>query len=383
MMKSPLLDSMQEAFKLVKAGQLGEATATIQRALGGKASAKDDTIIEGEVLHKTHTQAPPQQPATPTLTPSTEPKHGANKLNHLFKTFAKTSTVTPQPIPNNAQFITKTFSNQYGSRDYKLYIPSTYGSKPVPLVIMLHGCTQSSDDFANGTQMNALAEQHQVLIAYPEQSAQANAQRCWSWFKPQDQTHNQGEPSIIAGITQAIMSEYQVDKKRVYIAGLSAGGAMSAIMAALYPDLYSAVGIHSGLAFGSAHDLPSALMAMNLGAKPIHKPNQFVPLIIFQGDLDKTVSLRNAETLFEQAKTLYQQRDEYFELTTQDYHPSNSHAYTRTVLKNSKERHELEYWTIHGAGHAWSGGDRSGSYTDPKGPNASWEMLRFFLHHTL
>ncbi|WP_020558383.1 extracellular catalytic domain type 1 short-chain-length polyhydroxyalkanoate depolymerase [Thiofilum flexile] len=369
-MKSPLLASMQETIKLVKAGQWGEATQSLQRALGTKTTARSQT----------------EQSATPDETPPSESPSNLGALGSLFKAFQDSfKPVPPPPIPSQAQFITKTFSNEYGSRDYKLYIPSSYKTKALPLVVMLHGCTQSSDDFANGTQMNALAEQYQLLIAYPEQSAQANVQRCWNWFKPQDQTHNQGEPSLIAGITQAIMADYRVDKKRVYIAGISAGGAMSAIMAALYPDLYSAVGIHSGLAFGSAQSFSSALMAMNLGIKPIHQPSHFVPLIIFQGDQDKTVAARNADILFEQAKTLYQQQHENasFKLCTQEHSPTDSHPYTCTIIENSQGIHEIEYWKIHGAGHAWSGGDSSGSYTDPKGPDASQEIVRFFLRHAL
>lgn len=341
-MKSPVLASLQEALKLVKAGELGKASETIQQAFKANHNIKTPPPFEGF------------RPRTP------EPESPTS------------------PIPPYARFIIKTFTNQYGSRDYKLYIPSTYQDQPLPLIIMLHGCTQNPDDFALGTQMNQLAEQKGLLVAYPQQPQGANPNRCWNWFRPQDQHKNEGEPSIIAGLTQAIMNEYLVKGQQVYIAGISAGGAMAAILAARYPELYRAVGVHSGLGMGSAQDLPSALMAMGCGSKP-EALKQFVPTIIFHGDFDKTVALKNGEYLFEQAKKAYQLKDEYFELKTQTQNPTNSHAYTRTTLQNSKGVSQIEYWVIQGAGHAWAGGNKQGSYTDPKGPNASWEMVRFFL----
>lgn len=365
-MKSPLFASMQEALKKVKAGHLTDAATTLQQAFREKSKV-----------------AP-----TETTPPSPTPHAGLGQIFervqeqlNAFQQRSSTVQVTPHQaadLPPNARFLTKTFSNQYGSRQYKLYIPSTYQDQPLPLIIMLHGCTQNPDDFALGTQMNELAEQHSLLIAYPEQPQSANPNRCWNWFKPQDQLAQEGEPSILAGITQTIMNEYLVKGQQVFIAGISAGGAMAAIMAARYPKLYRGVGIHSGLGLGSAHDLPSALIAMNRGNRP-EGLQHFIPTIIFQGTQDKTVSPKNAEYLFEQAKTAFQQQTEHFELNTQRQQPQHSHAYTQTNLKNTQAINQIEYWQIEGLGHAWSGGDKSGSYTDPQGPKASAEMLRFFL----
>ena len=267
------------------------------------------------------------------------------------------------------------FANAAGSRDYKLYVPSSYvgqPAQPVPLVVMLHGCTQDPDDFAKGTQMNVLAEETGCLVVYPAQSRQANASRCWNWFNNVDQQRDQGEPSIIAGITRKIMDEYAIDRTQVYVAGLSAGGAMATIMGTLYPDLYAAVGVHSGLPFASAHDLPSALAAMKGDFKRQHIPGKPIPIIVFHGDQDKTVHPVNGDELVAPA------RDKAEAMAVEPGRVPNGHAYTRTTHKRADGRVHAEHWLIHGAGHAWSGGSAHGSYTDGRGPDASREMMRFF-----
>lgn len=373
-MKTNLLASMQEALALVKSGNLLKATELIQQGLNGKlsktaANQVDASVIEGELVRK---------PAKPVQEAKVEQSY-------------KPAQPEQRAGTGKAQFITKNFSNKHGAREYKLYIPSSYGQKPLPLVIMLHGCTQTADDFAAGTAMNQLAEELGFLVAYPNQTASANNKRCWNWFKTQDQQTNQGEPAIIAGLTQAIIRDYQADKQRVYIAGLSAGGAMAAIMGATYPKLYAAVGVHSGLAVGSATNVISALAAMNKGSCRVKEITQnsasFVPTIVFHGDKDSVVHLRNGEQVYAQAEQrLKASNDDYFndnafQLEQEQIKPKQGRSYTRACLNDAQGLANIEYWTIHGAGHAWSGGNASGSYTDPQGPNASREMLRFFLSH--
>jgi poly(hydroxyalkanoate) depolymerase family esterase len=292
---------------------------------------------------------------------------------------------TPDILPEGGKFIEATYNNPAGSRAYKLYIPSGYHGQALPLVIMLHGCTQSPDDFAAGTRMNLNAEEQTCLVAYPAQPREANVSKCWNWFRPSDQRRGQGEPSLIAGITRQVMRDYSVDPQRVYIGGLSAGAAAAAVMGATYPDRYAAIGVHSGLACGAANDLPSAFVAMRRGELPsssgsgststVLADGSGVPTIVFHGDRDDTVHPRNGDHVIAENRTRNLHKKVYRGRIPR------GHSYTRTIHADASERTILEQWEIHGAGHAWSGGSPAGSYTDPRGPDAAREMLRFFLEH--
>ena len=287
---------------------------------------------------------------------------------------------TPVEIPAGAQFIDGVYRNHAGTRSYKLYIPSSYHGQAMPLIVMLHGCTQNPDDFAAGTQMNALAEEKECFVVYPAQTQGANSSRCWNWFNAIDQQRDQGEPSLIAGIAQQVIDDYPVNEREVFVAGLSAGGAMAVIVGTLYPDLFAAVGVHSGLPFASAQDLPSALAAMKGGAMPNAQrkaPAGGVPIIVFHGDRDTTVNPRNGDELIAQG-VRSQAGGKAAKAASVDGSVPNGHRYTRTTHSQADGSPLGEHWVIHGAGHAWSGGSDNGSYTDGKGPDASREMLRFF-----
>jgi len=288
-----------------------------------------------------------------------------------------TPVTRPRPAPVlPGQFLDVAHANAAGERRCKLYVPSGNTGQAVPLIVMLHGGTQSADDFAAGTRMNELAERRGFLVAYPEQSRSANPMGYWNWFRPQDQHRGSGEASLIAGLTTQIIDAYAIDTRRVYVAGFSAGGAMAAVMAAAYPDVYAAAGVHSGLAAGAAHDVPSAFAAMANGAPTgVGLP---VPLIVFHGDGDETVDHVNADCLVR--AVLPDARDRQRPVTTEG-RVAGGHAYTRRVYADRDGAPRAEQWTIHGAGHAWSGGTPHGTYTDPRGPDASTELARFFAQH--
>jgi poly(hydroxyalkanoate) depolymerase family esterase len=280
------------------------------------------------------------------------------------------------PVPEGARFEERTFSNAAGTRSYKVYAPSGYRGKSLPVVVMLHGCTQDPDDFAAGTRMNELAEAQTFLVVYPCQPKSANLQKCWNWFNAGEQRRDGGEPSMIVGITQEALASFGADRSRVYVAGLSAGGAAAAILAATHPDVFAAVGVHSGLACGAARDMPSAFAAMGGGGAGVRRrEGPIVPTIVFHGDADRTVNPVNGDHVIAQGRP----EAGLTEVATRG--EANGMAYTHTVHIDAVDAHMLEQWTLHGAGHAWSGGSADGSYTDPRGPDASREMVRFFLGH--
>ncbi|MGL5115748.1 MAG: extracellular catalytic domain type 1 short-chain-length polyhydroxyalkanoate depolymerase, partial [Beijerinckiaceae bacterium] len=285
-------------------------------------------------------------------------------------------------IPEGARFLSRRFSCDAGARNYRLYIPASAPRKPKGLIVMLHGCTQNPDDFAAGTNMNALAETHGLLVAYPAQTRAQNPSSCWNWFDERHQLRDAGEPAIIAGLAEALVAEFGIDRKKVFAAGLSAGGAMAVIVGQTYPELFSAVGVHSGLAYRSAGNVMSALSVMrgDAGAGFLAKRqasvrgDSSVRTIIFQGSADRTVHPSNAERI---ASALSGANDNRPSSTTSG--AINGRTFRRTVVADAQGGTVVESWLIDGAGHAWSGGEASGSYADPKGPAASREMVRFFL----
>lgn len=286
------------------------------------------------------------------------------------------------------QWIRATYADGTGTRAYRTYLPEKDAGRQRPLVVMLHGCKQNPEDFAVGTRMNELADELGFVVVYPEQAVAANHQRCWNWFRTADQKRGSGEPALVAGITREAIARYNADRRRVYVAGLSAGGAMAAILGRTYPDLYAAVGVHSGLAYGAADDVHSALAAMRgrHGREP--KAGDAMPAgpptIVFHGDRDTTVHPENAERLIEQVlpvrSLLFFSRPMPPKVERGE---AKGRAYTRTIRQDSSGKPAYEHWLVHDAGHAWSGGNWRGSFSDPKGPDASRAMLRFFSAATL
>jgi poly(hydroxyalkanoate) depolymerase family esterase len=355
---------MREATRLTRLGDLRGATAAIQAALTSpptppRADADADTdadVIDVEArvvpdaVHVLDDPAQPQSPPSP-------------------------------PAQHDEAFIAARHAGPAGQRDYKLFVPPlAHGSPPLrPLIVMLHGCTQHPDDFAAGTAMNDAARAAGCLVLYPAQTQRANAQRCWNWFKHNHQQRGRGEPALLAAMTREVMARWPVDPARVHVAGLSAGGAMAAILGEAYPELFASVGVHSGLAAGAAADLPAALAAMRQGggAATRTRAPSGVPTIVFHGDADTTVHARNGEQVVAASagaaaavETEHGQRA-----------GGSGRRFTRRIHRAADGRVAAEHWVVHGAPHAWSGGRPAGSHTDAHGPDATREMLRFFLEH--
>jgi poly(hydroxyalkanoate) depolymerase family esterase len=302
----------------------------------------------------------------------------------LLKRSAEKKTRHAEIDAMPGKFVDGSYSNAAGTRTYKLYVPKNYAGKPMPLLVMLHGCTQDPDDFAAGTRMNSLADRHGFLVVYPAQSTAANDGKCWNWFTEKNQVRDRGEPSIIAGITREVAARYAVDERRIYVAGMSAGAAMAVIMGATYPDLYAAVGAHSGLPYRAAHSAFSAFAAMQgNGASPADSPSppgrRSIPTIVFHGDHDAMVNAGNGADIVDQAVSLAAAEYGPLQKTVGERSSANGRDYTTTVYRAAPANPLVEQWVLHGARHAWSGGSPEGSYTDETGPDASAEMVRFFL----
>ena len=405
-MNVDLARAMREATKLTRAQKLPQATRVIQDAL--TARRPDSRMLSsGETLGNGHRTDDPRQ-GKHAPQGDVRAESGSSGRPHASGTFGErlkmslgdavktlrqaklrglppnalpgTKARSASNVPDGAQFLTRSFTGPAGSRTYKLYLPKRPAAGGPPLVVMLHGCTQDPDDFAMGTRMNSLAEEFGFLVAYPGQPATANPSSCWNWFVPKDQVRGAGEPSIIAGLTNDIVVQYDLDPHRIFVAGLSAGGAMATVMGATYPDIYAAIGVHSGLAYGCATDVASAFAAMRgdpvRGRETNARDAELASrtrAIVFHGEADHTVHPSNAARIVE----AYDRRDG--DLREVESGVSGGRPYTRTMLRNQTGSSLMEHWLIRGAGHAWSGGSPDGSFTDAAGPDASREIVRFFL----
>jgi poly(hydroxyalkanoate) depolymerase family esterase len=280
--------------------------------------------------------------------------------------------------PARASFRTGLHDCAFGKRRYKIYTPASAANSSalLPLLIMLHGCGQTPDDFAKGTRMNALAEEFRMLVVYPEQTREAHSNRCWNWFRRGDQHRDTGEPALIASLTRELLNSHPADPSRVYVAGLSAGASAALVLANAYPDLFAAVGAHSGLPAGAARDQTSAILAMSHG-NPGDRRSAAVPTIIFHGSDDKVVAPRNGRFIAIRALEPFPPL-QGTDLTRQ---VQNGRSYVKTTYRVGKGRPYVEHWLVTGSGHAWSGGSRAGRFVDPSGPDASRAMVRFFLRH--
>jgi poly(hydroxyalkanoate) depolymerase family esterase len=405
-MDAPQMKAMTEATRLTREGRLVEATALIQQTLASPAAPwrTPNASSAGEETGPTPGHFPDSPQALPAgqgtklrraipgwLTRRrTLPSQDNETLVRPTRPAAPTvdqpaPPAVKRPAPpavkrSPGRFEAFSYANAAGTRDYRLYVPSGHGGAPLPLVVMLHGGTQDAATFAAATGMNDLAERQGFLVAYPEQPSSANPGKFWNWFVPGHQRRDAGEPSLIAGITRQVIDRCGADATRVYVAGFSAGGAMAAVMAAVYPDLYAAAGVHSGLPYAAAGDMASAFAAMKQGSsRPAGSAGRPVPLIVFHGDRDTTVAPANAAALMGDVLAAASPETPPAVVTTGQV--PGGHAYTRTRYQDPAGEVLAERWIIHQAGHTWSGGVPHGSYTDPRGPDASAELIRFFNEH--
>lgn len=355
-------NDMMTATKLTRSGRLMEATALIQKMLGRSQVAKPAQEMD---------RITPKKRVVKKLAIASPTENLPKKVTGL----------SPKQKAFGGKFESRNFISPEGQLAYKLFTPSIYDSQPLPLVVMLHGCSQSPDDFATGTSMNAVAEELGFLVAYPGQPSSANAMGCWNWFKSSEQQKERGEPALLAGIVDQIKTEYAVNSQMVYVAGMSAGGAMAAIMGMTYPEVFAGIGVHSGLPCGAATSMMGAFNAMKRGAGrvPASVSAHPVPTIVFHGDNDRTVNQVNSDDVIAQFDTTGA-----FDLSTTETGRSEGGIdYSRSVYLQEDRTPLFEQWVIHGAGHAWSGGSAKGSFTEPRGPDASREIIRFFFEHEL
>lgn len=365
--------SMAQALALVRSGELQRASSLLMQGLqAGAGSASSDT----------HSAAAPRSGFTRTGNRSSAARfsHGDAVDVPARWTGYKLHAKAPESASREpGRFTSVSFQYAGAERPFQLYVPaSAPPPEGRPLILMLHGCTQDAQDFARGTGMNHAAEAAGALVLYPTQLRAANQNGCWNWFRPEDQHAEAGEPALLLAMVRQVMATQGVDPRRVYVAGLSAGGAMAALLVREYAQVFAAAGVHSGLAAGAAQNMMGALSAMKSGAKgfaPVANPAASVPLIVFHGDRDTTVHPRNGEQLLQAAAP-------GLRAETQSGQSADGRRYTRTALRAPGALAvQAEHWLLHGAGHAWSGGDARGSHTSAAGVNASQEMLRFFLEH--
>jgi poly(hydroxyalkanoate) depolymerase family esterase len=371
MMKPRLLDAMGDALSLVRKSDLAGATALLRQALSGQAAKGSDSDLKVQPQPRSASAFAPQ---------ARRPLGEVLRALRVRPMIPPTAPDAPEPEPApelGERFLRRTYRGVAGSLNYRLYVPADHQRRDLALVLMLHGCLQDPEDFALGTRMNDLAEEFGLIVAYPHQPRRANPSGCWNWFDRRHQNRGSGEPAKLAGLAQALAKEFDVRRERIFAAGLSAGGAMAEILAATYPDVFDAVGIHSGLPYQSAVDVPSAFAAMKGTAaadRPLAASDRRCRKIIFHGLADGTVNPVNGERILDEVE-----RGETPLTKSELDWQIEGGGVTRTALKDADGRPVAEQWLVEGGGHAWFGGDPRGSYTQAVGLDASRVMVRFFL----
>lgn len=362
-------EELKRATELTRAGKLVEATSVIQRALGILPAAAQASAAQ--------TQPEARRRGRPRDADVTDVVF--RELRAPAGRAAETPATARAPRPGT--FEAHRFPTDAGTYTYRLFLPPQAGERALPVIVMLHGCTQDAADFAAGTAMNELAAEQGCIVVYPEQLARSNTMRCWNWFDPAHQQRGRGEPAMIAALATHVVQRHGGDARRVYVAGLSAGGAMAALAGQLYPDVFAAVGVHSGLPVGAASDVRTAHAAMRKATRQRsggQAGSAAVPTIVLHGRADPTVHPGNGRHVVEDAVARMAAAGVRLAREEQQV-PTDGRPVTRTVYRDAGAVPRLEHWEIAAGPHAWSGGSAAGSHTDPGGPDASAAMVAFFL----
>jgi poly(hydroxyalkanoate) depolymerase family esterase len=351
------------ATQLTREGKLMEATRVIQQALG-----------RGEQREPPAAEPDERRSAADDVVDA--------PYRPVLQDAARIATGARQPVQTrSASFTTHIFAHGGHRWRYRLYEPARSAPAALlPVLVMLHGCKQDSEDFARGTRMNEVAARDGFLVLYPEQLRKANQMGCWNWFEPGNQRRGGGEPAMIAALVASVIALHGGDPQRVYVAGLSAGGAMAATLGELYPDVFAAVGIHSGLPPSAAHDIPSAFTAMRKASgSAAAAAGSLLPTIVFHGSADKTVAPGNGEAVVQRQVAAAAKHG--VQLRRREEPVAGTRTGTRVEWVDENGKPVIESWKLTAGPHAWSGGHASGSFTDPQGPSASEAMAAFFLRH--
>ncbi len=403
--------------------KIGDRLRRVRERLFGPAEGADRTPGADSADHARHTAGRDSDPDTDTRGTATAQPSKPSKPPQPVRPTRRSIRFVQVGPPRPEAFVKGSFRHGRMVRDYRLYCPPAPFAEPAALVVMLHGCKQNPEDFAAGTRTNEWAREEGFFVLYPAQSALANPARCWNWYSPDNLQPGRGEAGLIMALVDELLSTYPLDPERVFVAGLSAGGAMAAHLVRTYPNRFAGAGIHSGVPAGVAHDVISALAAMRgrYARRPPPRPptpdaidadsartNTWpgVPTIVFHGDEDKVASPTNADRIIADTLSSFANDAELAAVTTASHPDAPSDrsgtdasltasgnlpparvdegqlpggcSWTRTRQEDGSGRPLAEHWALHGFGHAWSGGSPEGSYTDEKGPDATREMLRFF-----
>lgn len=291
------------------------------------------------------------------------------------------------------------YKNSYGQRTYYVYLPKQVSAgKPLPLFVMLHGCTQGAADFAKATRMNELADQRGFVVLYPEEDSASNTLRCWNWFSPENTVRGGGELGIITGMVGDVAKNVRIDPTRIFAAGFSAGAGLVSNLMACHSDLFAAGAIHSGLEYKAATSMGDAWPAMSVGpshdvnstavdaARCVGASSKIRTLVVFNGKSDTTVNPKNSDRIVQQFTLVNDLVDDGSQNGSQNLNViysergqvSGGYGYDITGYGGGTAEHIRRY-SIDGMAHAWSGGPQGASFTDPKGPNASQIIVDLFL----